>query len=219
MELFDNKWILHEKLKFWLKSSDFIQHLNVLRNKHSEYTAFFLKIRHFADDIFTCICLNSIYFIFSILNQIYHGLFIVAQLTISEGHQWWPIPLMHLCAKMIHSVNAKSFAVFPMPETRNDFEIIYFSTVIIFILLFNCIDMVIFRFCARGECLHKIHDNKKYVFHYSDVIMSEMVPQITGVSFVCSTVGSSTDQRKYQSSTSLVFVTEGNPPVTGGFPQ
>ena len=35
-----------------------------------------------------------------------------------------------------------------------------------------------------------------------------MVSQITGVSIVCSTVCSGTDQRKYQSSTSLAFVRE-----------
>ena len=36
--------------------------------------------------------------------------------------------------------------------------------------------------------------------------MSVMVSQITGVSIVCSTVGSGVDQRKHQSSTSLAFV-------------
>ena len=42
--------------------------------------------------------------------------------------------------------------------------------------------------------------------HYSDVIMSVMVSQITGISIVCSTVCSATVQRKHQSSVSLVFV-------------
>ena len=36
--------------------------------------------------------------------------------------------------------------------------------------------------------------------------MSAMVSQITGVSIVCSAVGSAADQRKYQSSASLAFV-------------
>ena len=45
-------------------------------------------------------------------------------------------------------------------------------------------------------------------FHYSDVIMSVMVSQITGVSIVCSTVCSGSDQRKHQSSAPLVFVGE-----------
>ena len=39
----------------------------------------------------------------------------------------------------------------------------------------------------------------------------------TGVSIVCSTVCSGAGQRKHQCSVSLVF-SEGNPPVTGGFP-
>ena len=50
---------------------------------------------------------------------------------------------------------------------------------------------------------HSFYDNDG---HYNDVIMSAMVSQITGVSIVCSTVCSGADQRKYQSSTSLVFV-------------
>ena len=42
--------------------------------------------------------------------------------------------------------------------------------------------------------------------HYNDVIMSVMGSQITGVSIVCSSVGSGADQRKRQSSGSLDFV-------------
>ena len=42
--------------------------------------------------------------------------------------------------------------------------------------------------------------------HYSDVIMSAMASQITGISIVCSTVCSGADHRKHQSSASLAFV-------------
>ena len=42
--------------------------------------------------------------------------------------------------------------------------------------------------------------------HYSDVIMSAMASQITGVAIVCSAVYSGVDQRKHQSSMSLAFV-------------
>ena len=42
--------------------------------------------------------------------------------------------------------------------------------------------------------------------HYSDVMMSTMTSQITGVPIVCSTVGSDVDERKHQSSVSLAFV-------------
>ena len=42
--------------------------------------------------------------------------------------------------------------------------------------------------------------------HYSDIIMSVMVAQITSLMIVCSTVYSGTDQRKHQSSASLAFV-------------
>ena len=41
--------------------------------------------------------------------------------------------------------------------------------------------------------------------HYSDVIMNPMASQITGVSIVCTTVCSGTDQRNHQSSASLAF--------------
>ena len=53
--------------------------------------------------------------------------------------------------------------------------------------------------------------------HYSDVIMSAMTSQITGVSSVCSTICSSAYQRKHRISASLAFV-RGNSPVTDGFP-
>ena len=42
--------------------------------------------------------------------------------------------------------------------------------------------------------------------HYSDFIMRTVASQITGVSIVCSTVGSGADQRKHQSFASLAFV-------------
>ena len=41
--------------------------------------------------------------------------------------------------------------------------------------------------------------------HYSNVIMSAMASQMTGVSIACSAVCSDTDQRKHQSSSSLAF--------------
>ena len=47
--------------------------------------------------------------------------------------------------------------------------------------------------------------------HYSDVIMSAMTSQITGVRIVCSTVCTGADQRKHQSSASLAFVTNRSP--------
>ena len=57
------------------------------------------------------------------------------------------------------------------------------------------------------------------VGHHSDVIMSAMASQITGVSIVCSTVCSGEDQRTPQSSEQGLCVTvlcERNPPATGG---
>ena len=60
---------------------------------------------------------------------------------------------------------------------------------------------------------------KMRLHHYSDVIMSTMVSQITGVSMVCSTVCSDANQRKHRSSASLAFERGIHRwPVTGEFP-
>ena len=48
--------------------------------------------------------------------------------------------------------------------------------------------------------------------HYNGVQMRSMASQITGLSIVCSTVGTGADQRKHQSSASLAVT------VTGEFP-
>ena len=42
--------------------------------------------------------------------------------------------------------------------------------------------------------------------HFGDVVMGDIASQITSLAIVCSTVYSGTDQRKHQSSASLVFV-------------
>ena len=55
--------------------------------------------------------------------------------------------------------------------------------------------------------------------HYDDIIMSTMTRQITSLPIVYSTVYSGADQRKHQSSASLVFVRVIHRlPVTGEFP-
>ena len=53
------------------------------------------------------------------------------------------------------------------------------------------------------------------VSHYSDVIMSAMASQITGIAIVYTTVCSGADQRKELRATGLC---DGNSPVTGDFP-
>ena len=55
------------------------------------------------------------------------------------------------------------------------------------------------------------------VLHYSDVIMSAMAFQITGLTIVYSTVYSGADQRKHRSSASLAFV-QGIQRCSGEFP-
>ena len=65
---------------------------------------------------------------------------------------------------------------------------------------------------APAQCKKNIKNENIWWYicsnHYSNVIMSSMASQITSVdiSMVCSTVCSDADQRKHQSSASLVFV-------------
>ena len=60
--------------------------------------------------------------------------------------------------------------------------------------------------CALPKLVANIHGLPKLVAPYSDLIMNVMASQITGISIVCSTVCSDTDQRIYQSSVSRTFV-------------
>ena len=60
-----------------------------------------------------------------------------------------------------------------------------------------------------GSCNGLVLDNRKAIAwtnDYTDVIMGEMVSQITSLTIVYSTVYSGADQRKHQSSASLAFV-------------
>ena len=61
----------------------------------------------------------------------------------------------------------------------------------------SCIILYVLHVCVRVYY---------QLCHCNGVIMSVMVSQITGVSIVCSTVGSDVDQRKHQSLASLAFV-------------
>ena len=67
----------------------------------------------------------------------------------------------------------------------------------------SCIIKTVSQFVIATIC--DVVGNEKFD-HYSDVIMSTMASQITGVSIVSSTVVSGADQRKHQSSASLAFV-------------
>ena len=84
-----------------------------------------------------------------------------------------------------------------------------------FIDLFYCVYIISYWwfqiiYCHTIRVSSRLPKASRDIFlakpHYSDVIMSAMAPQITGVSIVYSTVYSCTDQRNHQSSASLVFV-------------
>ena len=72
------------------------------------------------------------------------------------------------------------------------------------LLALNITSIILTRL-TRYACLC-YKPNSKWC-HYSDVTMSAMASQITGVSMVCSNVCSGADQRKHQSYASLAFVT------------
>ena len=59
------------------------------------------------------------------------------------------------------------------------------------------------RFVLSCLCYELLWDSCEIFIHYSDVVMSATISQITGVSIILSTVCSGVDQRKHQSSESL----------------
>ena len=75
-------------------------------------------------------------------------------------------------------------------------------------------------FNFNATCLQKtwLTDSHDLSPHYSEVIMSAMVSQITGDSIVCSSVCRGTAQRKI-SKLRVTGFCDGNPPVIGGFPK
>ena len=62
------------------------------------------------------------------------------------------------------------------------------------------------KLAGASGILYRIY--KGHMFHYDDVIMSEIASQITSLTIVYSTVHSGADQSKHQSSASLAFVWE-----------
>ena len=73
-------------------------------------------------------------------------------------------------------------------------------------LVNRCKERVPKQWCGIRKAALAIPFHTASLQHYSDVIMSAMASQITGVSIVYSTVCSGADQGKYQSSASLAFV-------------
>ena len=71
----------------------------------------------------------------------------------------------------------------------------------------KCVPVNVFNFYPSSIfCKCNLTTPSDPVFHYSDVIMSAMESQITGVAIIYAAVCSGVDQRKHQNSASLVFV-------------
>ena len=75
-----------------------------------------------------------------------------------------------------------------------------------FYIKWHYIALSFYKMCIFHCCMVDGGIAEQLKIHYSDVIMSVMASQITGVSIVCSTICSDTDLRKHQSSASLAFV-------------
>ena len=78
-------------------------------------------------------------------------------------------------------------------------------------LFVSYINLLTFKFVANACALfthipYEFFRNEIIVSYYTDVIMSAMASQITSLASVYSAVSSGVDQRKHQSSASLVFV-------------
>ena len=87
-------------------------------------------------------------------------------------------------------------------SSENNFTV--YALAVILFNEFENYNLKIFTTSPWGQCVEDwIHDSSN---HYSDVIMSAVASQITGVSIVCSTVCPGAHQRKHQSSASLAFV-------------
>ena len=87
-------------------------------------------------------------------------------------------------------------------------QCIYFSVILVFFPVVRNEKGNKHQNITVTSALTHFHDSTHITLflHYSDVIMSMMASQITGVSIVYSTVLSGADQRKHQSSTSLAVV-------------
>ena len=74
-------------------------------------------------------------------------------------------------------------------------HIIIIIIIVIFFIIIICLDDVMYFQCTSLS-IHLY--NELCITHCSEVIMSAMASQITGVSIVCSTVVPGVDQGKYQ---------------------
>ena len=75
--------------------------------------------------------------------------------------------------------------------------------VFMYFVVDNCFSGIqVFNLYWTNEEFHL----NSYKYHYSDVIMGAIASQITSITIVYSTIYSSVDQRKHQSSASLAFV-------------
>ena len=93
----------------------------------------------------------------------------------------WSLPRFHTQFEAIKVTSKYSLHVWLLTENY---------------LLTECSIRCVHDLVVLGFCGH----------HYNDIIMNAMVSQITSLTIVCSTIESSADQRKHQSSWSLAFV-------------
>ena len=139
---------------------------------------------------------------------------------VKSNFQWWIVPSAPDSKGNCHSmfsinqhgifsnIRENTKVLYSISLTTIDRYIQYFPVIIWFCCTLHCcvssISLVDSCDLVFGAALLAI--GQWYNFHCSEVIMSMMASQITTLPIVYSSVYSGADQRKHQSSVSLVFV-------------
>ena len=116
-----------------------------------------------------------------------------------QSHPWLNNGCNYLCMHVDNGCNYLCMLIMDV--------ITYACMLIMDVITYAC--MLIHVSKRVSHCLGWYPDTlpwSKVTRHYNDVILNAMASQNSGVSIVCSTVGSAGDQRKHQSSASLAFV-------------
>ena len=141
--------------------------------------------------------------------QFYRKQFLYNQIPFVYYYRLWFRAVIFQIAAKFHksprSLPADAFC----QNVANVCQVTYWSRCSFFLSIIPSKILGFFRISLDDRDMtpcHHITDTDEQKNDYNDVIMSMMSSQITGISIVCSTVGSDADQRNHQSSASLAFV-------------
>ena len=121
--------------------------------------------------------------------------------------------ILTLCDYVLNTVNVDKFVIISgdVSDRGNTIRNVWYNNLhqftetddVVILMKFSSLIVSMLLFTKQLQCCSQ---RWKFRRHYSDVIMSAMASQLTGISFVCFPVCSGADQRKHQSSASLPFV-------------